>query len=94
MLFSTAEIIAVSGERPKNRHSGVLLPYRFMQIVDAEMFLIPFSQARDICCSEEYATNSNGSEFLPLCEKGRDVAPPRRQYQAGPLITPVSNRER
>lgn len=65
-----------------------------MQIVDAEMFLIPFSQARDICCSEEYATNSNGSEFLPLCEKGRDVAPPRRQYQAGPLITPVSNRER
>lgn len=61
MLFSTAEIIAVPNERPENRHSGVLLPYRFMQIVDAEMFLIPFSQARDICCSEEYATNSNGS---------------------------------
>lgn len=84
LLFSTTKIFAISGERPKNRHPSLLMPHGFMQIVDAEMFFIPFGQTGSICCSEEYATNSNGSghDFLPLIDNGRHAAQSLPKYQA------------
>lgn len=84
LLFSTTEVFAISVERPKNRHSGLLMPHGFMQIVDAEMFFIPFGQTGSICCPEEYATNSNGSgqDFLPLLDNGKHAAQSLPKYQA------------